>query len=72
VSAPVETPAVAGRGLRCAECAVEGRLPTIAAQDEPRLLLRPAFGWGAPPMTVLLCGLRRSEQAVTTRRERRT
>ena len=44
--------------LVCAGCGVEGRAATITtAKDYPRVILRPVFGWGDPPRTVLLCDL---------------
>jgi hypothetical protein len=48
------------RFLRCVGCGAEGRLPSIvwdrAALPDPLPTLRPAFDWGDPPRTVLLCG----------------
>ena len=47
--------------LRCAGCGCEGRAATIVYDwskppEDARPVLKPTFGWGDPPRTVLLCG----------------
>jgi hypothetical protein len=57
-------------GMLCAGCSVEGRAPMIVNDDRP--VLRPAFGWGDPPRTAMLCALYQPASPPKTRGQRQS